>query len=239
MTVIVSAYFKIPSKQPHEVYIRYIRNFFASVSVDVVFFTSADILTDLGSIPKNVTICLTSLASLEDFGMDFWTRQSSRDTERYHTPQLGIIWYAKKTCVLRAMRLRPSESVFIWCDAGCIRDDACLSAASQFGRRTNINLNDGSLHVQELIDQEIDLTKMFHTFPERWIAGAIIAGNRQAWTHYKTIYDAMLDEYDDAGVSACSDQYVTASCIQRHPAFFTLHSEHVSVNDWFKFLELL
>lgn len=242
MPVIVSAYFKIPGKRPHEFYLEYIRNFFASISGDVVFFTTSELVSELSPIPKNVTVCVTTFEAcntITEWGMDFWNRQSARDVEKYHTPQIGIMWCAKKEFVLRAMKIRPNESVFIWCDAGCIRDKRSMEAAKQFGTRTMIPLNDGTLHVQELVKQEVDLTKTLHAFPEHWIAGAIMGGTRNAWLQYKDAYDEVLQEYDEHGVGACQDQYVTATCIQKYPNRFTRHREKVSIDDWFKFLELI
>jgi hypothetical protein len=244
--VIVSAYFKIPSKQPHEFYMKHMHRWFRAVSAPVIFFTSADVKAELdgygyGAKP-NVRIVAMDFADLtawSRWGRAFWERQKERDSEKYHTPELAAIWYEKKEFVRRAMELDTAASVFVWCDAGCVRDQASETAMRLFGTRTQgISLDDGRLHLQHIRNQA---KKEFYRFPEYRYAGAIIAGNRIAWARHYDVFDRVVRDYDDAGISANSDQYVMQRCADLVPEIYSEHfpPKEKTVDVWFFFLGLI
>jgi hypothetical protein len=146
-----------------------------------------------------------------------------------------MIWYEKRHFIYKAMKLDSEAEVFIWCDAGCIRDSLSAEMGKYLGTR-NLDLNNNKIHLQ-LVNQFI--AKDFYTFPDSFIAGAIICGNRTAWLEYINIYELVLDEYDNKEISALSDQHVTNRCIILNPSLFQLYPNPTQVNIWFKFLELL
>jgi hypothetical protein len=240
MTCIVSAYYKIPSKSSHEDYIPHLIRWFKSVGTapNVHFFTTDDVhtelkeLVDMGSVVVHI-LPFEQLTAITQWGREFWERQYARDPERYHSPELAMIWYEKRHFVRRVMEIESSQ-VYIWCDAGCVRDEESEHAACSFGRR-EYALSD-TIHLQQI---EVQTAKLFYEYPDRFIAGAILAGTKSAWDRYTQAYDSWLNAYDCAGVSAVSDQYITSSCVLQDPDLFTLHTEETRVNIWFKFLELL
>ena len=240
MTCIVSAYYKIPSKQTHEWYMPHLIRWFRSVGTapNVHFFTTEEIrdeiktIVDTGAVVFHI-LPFNELTALTRWGHEFWERQYARDTERYHSPELGMIWYEKRHFVRRVMEIDCSK-VFIWCDAGCVRDDATEEKARTFGRRTTIR--DDRIHLQRVMHQ---VFKQFYAHPDICVAGAILAGSKSAWTRYNVLYDRSLAEYDNAAVSGISDQYVTLRCVAHSPDAFMFHSEPSIVDPWFKFLELL
>jgi len=236
---IVSAYYKIPSKQSHEWYLPYLVHWFMTIRGNIIFFTTLDVVDELKNYVdiSHVKFCIVPfedlIANLK--GIEFWNRQYARDVERYHSPQLGMIWYEKRHFVYKAMKLESEAEVFIWCDAGCIRDSLSAEMGKYLGTR-NLDLNNNKIHLQ-LVNQFI--AKDFYTFPDSFIAGAIICGNRTAWLEYINIYELVLDEYDNKEISALSDQHVTNRCIILNPSLFQLYPNPTQVNIWFKFLELL
>jgi hypothetical protein len=240
MTCIVSAYYKIPSKSSHETYIPHLIRWFRSVGTapNVHFFTTDDVRAELEALTDTGTVVFHSLpfeqlTAMTQWGRAFWERQYARDPERYHSPELAMIWYEKRHFVRRVMETEPS-SVYIWCDAGCVRDEDSERAARSFGRREQALAD--TIHLQQIDNQP---TKPFYAYPDTFIAGAILVGTRSAWDRYTQMYDSCLNAYDCAGVSAVSDQYITSSCVMQAPDLFTLHPERTHVNMWFKFLELL
>ena len=240
MTCIVSAYYKIPSKRPHEKYVPDLIRWFRSVgtSSNVHFFTTEDVRDELKSIVNTGSVVFhilpfEQLTAITQWGREFWERQYDRDPERYHSPELGMIWYEKRHFVRRVMEIDPSTT-FIWCDAGCVRDDLSEKKAMMFGQRTNVA--DGLIHLQVI---NTLVSKEFYTFPDSSIAGAIIAGTKTAWQRYTDVYDKSLVDYDHRGISGMSDQYVTMRCIIKSPDIFAPHTGFTSVDGWFKFLELL
>lgn len=236
--VIVSAYFKIPSKQSHSFYQGHVRRFFRSIKVPIIFFTTPEVhkeIIDFGYDLSHVTfhyIAVSELQGWKTFDPEFWTRQKERDPEKYHTPELAVLWFEKKEFVLRAMALS-DEDTFIWCDAGCIRDDASEEAAKEFGTRKD--LNDGKLHLQ-YIQFWSPVKQQFYRYPQAYIAGAIQAGNRSAWQNHSTLYNTVAIEYDLAKVSCNSDQYLTQSCVDKQPELYIVHRHATTINPWFFFL---
>jgi len=201
---------------------------------NVHFFTTEDTRDEIKSLVNTHNVIFhilpfDQLTASTQWGREFWNRQYERDRERYHSPELGMIWYEKRHFVCRVMEIDSSD-IFIWCDAGCVRDGALEESAQTFGRRGIIR--DDRIHLQSV---ETPVFSEFYTHPYVCIAGAVIAGSRSAWARYNIIYDKALSEYDEAGISAISDQYVTMRCIDKSPDTFTLHLD----NSWFKFLELL
>jgi hypothetical protein len=240
MVCIVSAYYKIPSKKPHDWYTPYLLRWFRSVRAESIhFFTTQDVIDEISSQVdvSHITFHCIPFSELtaNAKGSEFWERQYARDAERYHSPQLGMIWYEKRHFVRRAIELDKKADVFIWCDAGCIRNDVSENAARLFGTR-NRQLNDDKLHLQLI--QRIQLNE-FYRYPDKAVACAIIAGNRKAWEIYTQLYEDCLVEYDIINISGISDQYVTIRCILKKFDSFYLYLEHGAVDEWFKFLEIL
>ena len=244
-TFIITAYFKIPSKKPHDWYFPYLLNFVKNVRGNVIFFTTQDVIDELNTECPNIQFIISKVeefVAFERFGVEFWDRQYSRDCERYHSPQLGAIWYEKKQFVLKAIELIEkqivsTDNIYIWCDAGCVRDKESSLALLSFGKR-NINLNDNKLHLQQVgFPQQTQF--YFHIRGVDGLACAIMAGNKEAWIEYDKLYDMVLTEYDRNGVCGISDQYITLSCVDRNLNLFTLYTDTTIINKWFKFLEIL
>ena len=238
-TCIVSAYFKIPSKMSHQSYLPYLINFFENVNTDVVFFTSEDFYNEIHILTKHKTNIkfvierFCDLESIKKFGMEFWNRQYERDVERYHSPELGIIWCEKKEFVLRASNVCVAD-VYIWCDAGCIRNQADIYGLRNFG--TRLNIDDKKIHLWcvKRPGKKLD----FYTFPNVCIACGIMGGNIHAWKKFVDVYDNMLKKYDNSGVSANSDQNVTLSCMDNHPELFEIYVNDSKYETWVGFLHI-
>lgn len=242
MVQIVSAYFKIPSKQPHSFYTAHLHRFFRSLKAPLVFFTTPDVEAEIrgwGLDLHNVQFVHTSipeLTALQTYSPSFWARQKQRDPESYHTPELAAVWFEKKEFVLRAMTMTDAE-VFIWCDAGCVRNPVAEAALTAFGLRS-AELQDGRLHLQQIRPIQ---PKAFYQYPDISIAGAIQAGNRIAWATHSALYNESLNEYDAVGTSGNMDQYVLLRCTDKQPALYMLHKSppNCAVDSWFFFLQTL
>lgn len=236
--MIVSAYYKIPSKASHDFYVENMKRWFRSIKSQVVFFTTDDIKHEIES--WNISLDHVTFVMLTfpwKKGYEFWKRQKQRDIEAYHTPELGAIWYAKKEFVLHAIKLFPEERVFIWCDAGCIRNlNSELAARNGFGTRMIDDLDDGTLHLQKIRNIEM---KTYYTYPDITIAGAIMAGNKTAWESHSSLYDHVLCDYDNNDICCNSDQYITQSCADRYPNRYTMHTPMKVDDEWFFFLWIL
>ena len=239
-TVVVSAFFKIPSKQPYSFYREHLTRWFRSIRCPVIFYTTPDVWYDILSMGYDISHVIVRYETIEqwkawELGREFWDRQKERDVETYHTTELAAIWYEKKEFVKRAFEISDA-TVFIWCDAGCVRDDQSEAAMKEFGFR-NFPLNDGRIHVQRI--HRIPYKK-WYSHPDYCYAGAIIAGNRHAWIHFDSIYGRVLREYDMNRICCHSDQYIMASCNDREPDIFYEHEPgNSSINEWFFLLSVI
>lgn len=243
MACIVSAYYKIPSKKPHEWYLPYLLRWFRAAAgnrVPVHFFTTEDVREELRSLTDISRIHFHILPfeqlTAGQLGREFWELQYARDPERYHSPELGMIWYEKRHFIRRVMEIETEVNAFIWCDAGCIRNDGCESVAKELGQRL-VHYEKGRMYLQCIKEP---ISKQFYRYPDEYIACGLLAGDREAWSHFIGLYEGALFEYTVEGVSAISDQHITSSCVLKKPTLFLLCTEEGKVDGtWFKFLELL
>lgn len=76
---------------------------------------------------------------------------------------LAAIWFEKKEFVLKAANMHQDESVFLWIDAGCIRNDEAERVLQRYGvGQYNLTprvagtspmatrINDGRLHLYNM-----------------------------------------------------------------------------------------
>ena len=245
MSVIVSAYFQIPSKKPHEFYVPHLARFMRNIQNHVVFFTTPDLIEmfkDLrGTLPMTVVTVdsIYDIEAFKKFGRDFWKEQCYIDPEKYHTPEVAAIWYNKKEFVKHATELTPhmSHMPYIWCDAGCVRDDRWQSIVRTFGNRVSA-IPKTKLLLQTLCDRP---NKPFLSYPDVFVAGAIIAGYKDTWHTCSDLYDVAQQKYVAAKVCCNSDQHVWATT----SLLYDEHFECVKctypdpVENWFRFLSYL
>ena len=243
MPTLVSAYYNIPSKASHDKYFIWLKRFLQNVSAPLVFFTSKDIEEQIhawGIQLNTIKVVPLEFKDLRAWnkGESFWRRQKERDPEIYHTVELGVIWYEKKEFVERAMKLCPDEEVFIWCDAGCIRDDYHEAAVRGFGTR-NVPLNDNKMHLEQIYKKPAK--QDFYSKKDVYIAGGFQAGNRKAWGQHSALYDLVLHEYDMNGFPAVSDQFTLMKCVDKIPELYELHCVPATYrnNEWFWILTYL
>ena len=245
--MIVTAYFKIPSKKPHEFYVPHLRKFLSWVRSPILFFTTPDLVDELGSMrPKEFPITFVTYNSVyeieafQKYGLDFWKNQYVIDPSRYHTPELCAVWYNKKEFVKKAVDIIGGDEPFIWVDAGCIRHDYWRFFVPTFGQ--NVNAIPKDKVIIQLMEPSIPKEKEFFIFPDVYVAGAIIAGYKEAWERYSTAYDVIFSKYVKAGVCANMDQFVMASVANAFPdAVEPIYDQDWNdhLDRWFFFLKFL
>ena len=244
---LVTAYYKIPSKQPHQRYIEDIKRFFAFVTQPVIFFTDRMMFQELSPFAgENIIFRLVEFEKMEvfnDFSPSFWERQISRDPESYHTWQLGAIWANKKYFIKEAVSEYPDKDWFVWIDAGGIRKNTWKPFLENFTGR-NFTTEPG-VYMQVL--DEIPHYKPYFIYPNQYVAGALILFHRECVEDYINDYNTILREYDNQEIPGSSDQYIMASLINKYPRWTGVLRGKVKpfqyVNScpdpWYFFLSLL
>jgi hypothetical protein len=239
--IVVSAYFKIPSKKNHEFYMEQVKRFLSKMKQPIVFFTTPDLIPELSSYRQDYPIKFIQVSNIYEldafkkYSLDFWKKQSDIDQEKYHTPELAAIWYNKKEFVLKVIDMyKDFKGQFIWCDAGCIRNDNWN--LNNFGK----NLPKHSKISLQLINNiTIPDSKLFSYPNHPFIAGAIITGNASAWKKHSFNYDQIVQKYIDNNITINSDQYIYQTCILIYPDDYDLVYKIDSPDEWFFFLHYL
>lgn len=247
--LVVSAYFSFRSKQPHSFYMPHVKRFLESVTGPLVFFTSSDLLEDLKALrppelramTRFVVWDLSAWDAWKYPGAAFWDRQIARDAEAYHTPELAAVWFMKHKFVLRAAReMRLTEATpIVWCDAGALRDDVWRTPAASLSAHAGAHVGSTTnrIWVGELLapknpkdfkaSQESSPAlsqTLFRQYPFVQFAGAVLAGTLCAWKRFELVYAHTLQQYDNAGVAATSDQYIMSTMAAKEPNLFKLVS---------------
>ena len=242
-TLLVSSYYKIPSKQSHEFYETHLRRFFQAFAGRPLFFVcnaeTRSLIQGFGTdLSKTLFyICeFHELPILQKFPVQFWEKHKQLDVEKYHTPELGIIWNNKKECLKLAKDQCSQHTWYLWIDAGCIRDDAWLPSCADFGCRQSF---EPGVYLQTL--QDIPKDREYFQYNDTFIAGAIILAHKDFIDSLITSHDMMLLKYDSANVSATSDQYIMASLVNTESFLHTIHNkcQHQCIDKWFFFLQYI
>jgi len=249
MILCISAYYKIPSKQPHDAYIGYLRRFFSFFKDKrLLFFCTKDMYRDFVYLGFDTTsvefiFCeFDDLPLLKVFPYDFWLEQKKIDPELYHTPELGIIWASKKNFLHEAKKLYPSAEWLIWIDAGCVRTDAWLEHANEFTHRFHLS---PGVYFQNL--KPIRNEQFFrYAKNDYFIAGGLILAHADYIEEYCEVYNAMLEMYNKYKIPAIMDQFIMTSLIttDKYDWIHTINYYDISFKsqcpeEWFFFLQYL
>ena len=179
---IVTAYYRIKSKHSDESYTEWYRNFFQSVTANVVCFCPLELVKEFKSIARpNHQIIGRDFYSWEMMSekrMEVWRDLNKNDPEVLlgynHTPELYAIWATKQEFVREAMKLVYSD-IYVWCDIGCFRD-----------------IRDGSFKLTKNFIRPSKITCLYLRAYST-IGGGVLAGDRNAWNNFSKDYIESLD----------------------------------------------
>lgn len=219
MFLSVTAYYNIPSKAHHSIYLEYIKKLFNYVKTPLLFFTDKqnyDILSSFAG--NNVKFYIQEFSDMRIFkyvSIDTWKKNITIDPENFrHSWQLGAIWANKSLFVQQAKELLETYEWYMWIDAGCIRSDDWKHIIHDFGKR-NFNLIPG-VYLQ-LLNEIPD--KYFFTFPDRSIAASHILFHRNFIDDFIKEYNNVLVDYENSNITIIKDQYIIASMVKKGVSF--------------------
>ncbi len=218
--IIVSAYYKIPNKFNHEFYIENIKRFFKFLfPKKIIFFCSQEVHREINSLIENKYLTNTefiikefeSLPKLTKFPLSFWEKHMELDEEKYHSPELGIIWASKEEFIKEASLHYPDHNWFFWLDAGCIRTDRWQTYCEKLFDR-NFPMDPG-VYVEELNPIPKDQEIFRYVRGNYYIAGGLILCHRDYIDALINEYDLTLMKYDHYNITVIDDQYILLSII--------------------------
>jgi len=229
---VVSAYYEIKSKRSKEEYLERIKRFWSYIPCNLVFFTDKehrpfieDVRKDFKDKTKVVTLELEEFEALKKYGKTFWEKQYEIDFEKYHFPDLYMVWFEKKEFVLKSIELNPFNSeYFVWCDAGISYPNTELATNVDKFKEFPISSkipNDKMLLLKLKDFSDIKLETNFRSVPES-IAGNIFAGPKNIWKQYSKEYDEMIQHFINNNKFVGKDQSIMASLYIKNSNLFSV-----------------
>lgn len=241
-TTLVSAYYQIPNKRGSDYYKEHVRRFFHYFANRHIVFFCEQATKEQYKHYENVTFVVIPFSEIPIFKhipMELWRESCALDPEKYHTPELGAIWACKKE-FLRAACERTESEWLVWIDAGCVRTEDWRIDCENFTERRLQSLEPG-IYMQLLHPLP---KKLFYTFPDAYIAGAIMAAHRSYIPHFCDVFNGAIRAHSLHKVPFIMDQYVMAFlAVQELPWIHTICFDELDevdrlycVDSWFFFL---
>jgi len=239
---VVTAYYPIKSKFSIQHYIQCIQQW-SSIICNLVFYTTKEyvpiienIRKDLLTKTKVIPLDFEKLDAIQKYGYDFWENEYNKDHEKYHTPELYILWYEKKGFVKKAIESNYfNTSKFIWCDAGIFRNKDWIQSLEKFPIAHNIPNNKFAvLRITDFEKEEKDNYQMINC-----VGGGILAASKDVWLEFYDLYDSVIQEYIQYNKFVGKDQSIIASIIIRKPDFFQIINKIPQFDDYMCWFSLL
>jgi hypothetical protein len=241
---VVSCYYKVPSKHPHEQYNLWINNLLKSIEGNMIIYTSTDLVNYLEKIclknkSLNVKIKVIELEELEIKRKypDIWDIQYSLDPQnKIRTKECYIIWNSKLHFIKDAIQINPFNSnKFIWMDIGCVRDDISRYLLKNFPIYGNISCQKVDISLINPFSNK-DLQKIYF-FNEIHLSGAIFGGTKQNLLLLHDLFYSIFDNYIKENKFVGCDQQILSSCyVYNKELFNLLTNKNSNFNDWFYLL---
>jgi len=213
--LIVTAYYNIPSKQPKENYINYIKLFFNYIKDNkVIFFTDNENYIELkpfaGENIEFQILKFEELSIFNDFSVDFWKQQIEIDPEKYHTWQLGALWANKSRFVKKASEIDPNHDWYMWVDAGCVRKEEWEPVLKKFGKANHSLLKTG-VYIQSLNNNIPNKDCFTYKYGVDYIAGSHILFHKDYIDIFIDKYTEIVYNYIKNNAPVIMDQYIITS----------------------------
>ncbi len=221
---VVTAYYPVKSKHPVDKYLEWIRQFWPTLSCNLIFFTDPHLVKPIESLlegRKGQTLVagvpFQELTAFHAISPAIWQLTAAKDPEQaIHTPELYALWYEKKEFIQRAIKMNPfSSEFFVWCDAGICRYKEYIPYLGNFPVAERIPR--GKLLVLQVSPfQDGDAAPkgdgICGDFLRRnAVGGGILASDQMGWSTWSAAYDAMFMRYWMAGRFVGKDQSIIAS----------------------------
>ena len=244
--LIVTAYYRFPSKHSSHSYDEWMKNFLTTIDNPLLVFCEEESVAKItqwrAAFPTKTWIFVLPFRNLHCQKID-WQKDWKRDVEqKIHNPNLYIIWNEKAAFLHRAMLLHAQYDFYMWCDIGCFRSAAEMDLfrgewpSQSFLAKADKNkmyfLNIEPFQAGELELLPHGLTRSFENVNR--IGGTIFLGSKAACENWVLVYYDYLQKYIDHDYFAGKDQNILASIYAAHPELFHLVTPKAGEgNPWF------
>ncbi|OQV14873.1 hypothetical protein BV898_10905 [Hypsibius exemplaris] len=234
---VVTAYYKIPSKQPDEVYRQWMANFLPQIPCYLYIFTDAvsarTIIHHRRTFPNRTKMVVRKFSELQEAKrMAMWMEQKKLDHESYHTPELYILWNEKVHFLMEAIAKNPFDSdYFLWTDIGSFRSgEEAGNLTSYPDTKTTASLLGTSqvffLQMEDFQQGHLQIGQ--NGLPTRdfqqdiSLAGTVFGGHMNAIRKYEKRYYETMELMRRNGLFIGKDQNIMATVAVLHPELVKL-----------------
>lgn len=243
-STIVTGYFQVSSKFPHEKYVKWMENMLKYVETPMVIFTdrkSVELIKELRK--KHLAFTKIVVMELEDFHtyqyLPDFRRHHEFDLEKdKHSPELYMIWSEKSFFVRRAMEMNVFHSdYFFWCDIGSLRgqvDSPDHRKMTHWPYITDKNrpknqvvLAQTGPIVKDDLDRDEDGVMRGDQRRRLHTVGGLFGGSRRALEEWATEYERLLRMYLKKDKFAGKDQLIYLNILVNKPDLINLIHDKV------------
>ena len=243
-----TSYFRVPSKRSHEIYQKYIRNFFC-VKACVVAFTDEVSIFDKYNSPglyvKAINLSDTA-HQIFGWGQVYWYYQWTIDPERtiHKGYQLYWIWALKTYFVKTAAEINPYKSeYYLWLDIGMFRnsnfnhlDMISISPPMPFANKSVYYGQPQPFQIDDMILDKDGKCMTDFRYKDR-LAGGLFLLHRDFTTVWNEKYLTMMKEYKRRKWFVGKDQNLLATmCIEQPSDCMIVSSSWTPGNEWYTIL---
>ena len=237
MCTVVTCYFQIKSKHPVSHYMEWMKHMLEKKTPMVIFCDEASYPIILAERTYPTKIIVTTLEQFHSYKyIDTYRANYEIDHERYHSPELYLIWAEKIHFMKLALEMNPFQSdYFLWVDIGCFREPFL----SRWPNPKRIRQLDSSklltLYVTPFTEEELKCTK--ETLPSFLInnrlGATIFGGGKDVLLRYHELYYEMLEYFISIDRFIGKDQSILNSVYLLHPELFELVEWKPCRDKWF------
>ena len=184
--------------------------------------------------PYSTKIIITTLEKFHSYKyIDTYRANYEIDHERYHSPELYLLWAEKVHFLKQAILMDPFHSeTFLWVDIGCFRESSPV-------KWPNMAVLDKSkviaLNVTPFKEEELHCTKeclpSFLTINR--IGATIFGGGKEALLRYHKLYYEMVEYFISVNRFIGKDQSILNSVYLLNPDLFDLIEPKPCKDPWF------
>ena len=257
---LVTAYYSIPSKFPHETYLQWATHFL-QLDASIVLFTSPDLAETFrkmrGSKPLHIiTKDFSELEAWKKYEAQ-WREHKKMDKEAYHTPELYALWAQKSFFMKEAIKSNPFYTpYFFWCDIGAFRKELYIKETlSRYLSSVYPKIKETFPQSRYLSSDRILFSSIEPLQPgdntvqqeipgnftnKNRIVGGLWGGSIYACIIWHESYIKMLETYFRVSRFAGKDQSVMLSTYLRNPNLGLVVRPSIPIDDpWFFLTHLL
>lgn len=224
---IVTAYYDFPyKKHSSNLYSTWIKRFFSNIKANIVVFTdekSSNVLKNVIEDMNNIRIIIFPISQFYTARFfSYWQKDFQRDHERYHNPNLYMVWNEKTMFIQRAMKMNLfNTEYYAWTDIGIMRDDKHIPYISNYPNPTIIQTLKKDkvylLNIDDFTEDDLRETEATERFMKcNRIGAGVIFGHKtilEKWTHF---YYDMLNDFMSNDFFTGKEQSIMACVYLKH-----------------------